>query len=574
MHAIPSEYDWWRSRADTLARVKKNIHLPAVQRSVKLLANLEETLCSDFISKCALVSERLEEAMDNMKFLSGIKRQVEVCTNATEIPTIQAMIPKVIKSLRSAWTLSKHYNSDKNMIGLLGKVTFILLLRVRNFVQLEMLPEPQELLSKVRGSLQLLTDWEKAFHQTRLAIEESGREARWEFSVKDIFQPAKHSKQICRDVITIAERVQGVFFCFSKALAEATLAQEEIEEVKKTMGDLVASYSSLQYDVFSESNLHHWDYHLGWFQRGVRMLEVKAVGLCEKIFDELVSAKAAVTAVTDMMEVPERNDNICRTMLNKVPKIMRQFLSELNERWREFDANCQHPPIADHLPPISGSIYWAREISERLSDTMSAMQKLSSCQTDDWKQVVETYESFQEKLEEYTERQYQEWCARVSDILEQNLTRPLLRVVEGSDSLPRYSVNFTSDLSDALAEVKHLETLGFGVPDVARNMSVQKTRLINLAKDLEVMIAEYHECVDSLEPAETQLLQREARNVSNALFAGHSRLTWNHQAIHDTCLTLGRRKIAIFKYKIQQVHIVKESLVSAVEAVRKACIIR
>ncbi len=37
----------------------------------------------------------------------------------------------------------------------------------------------------------------------------------------------------------------------------------------------------------------------------------------------------------------------------------------------------------------------------------------------------------------------------------------------------RYKVNFTSDLSDTLAEVDHLERLGFTVPDVARNMTIQ-----------------------------------------------------------------------------------------------------
>ena len=37
----------------------------------------------------------------------------------------------------------------------------------------------------------------------------------------------------------------------------------------------------------------------------------------------------------------------------------------------------------------------------------------------------------------------------------------------------RYRVNFTSDLSATLAEVKYLEKLGFTVPDVARNMSIQ-----------------------------------------------------------------------------------------------------
>jgi hypothetical protein len=55
-------------------------------------------------------------------------------------------------------------------------------------------------------------------------------------------------------------------------------------------------------------------------------------------------------------------------------------------------------------------------------------------------------------------RRYDEWRYRVSDILDANLTRTLMLTIppaEGS-KVKRYHVNFTSDLSDTLAEVKHL----------------------------------------------------------------------------------------------------------------------
>jgi hypothetical protein len=55
-------------------------------------------------------------------------------------------------------------------------------------------------------------------------------------------------------------------------------------------------------------------------------------------------------------------------------------------------------------------------------------------------------------------RRYDEWRYRVSDILDANLTRTLMLTLppaEGSN-VKRYHVNFTSDLSDTLAEVKHL----------------------------------------------------------------------------------------------------------------------
>ena len=49
----------------------------------------------ELMSIKAAVDEMLEEAGDNMKFLSGIKRQVEVCANATSIDLIKTTIQKV-----------------------------------------------------------------------------------------------------------------------------------------------------------------------------------------------------------------------------------------------------------------------------------------------------------------------------------------------------------------------------------------------------------------------------------------------------------------------------------------------
>jgi len=60
-------------------------------------------------------------------------------------------------------------------------------------------------------------------------------------------------------------------------------------------------------------------------------------------------------------------------------------------------------------------------------------------------------------------RRYDEWRYRVSDILDANLTRTLMLTLppaEGS-KVKRYHVNFTSDLSDTLAEVKHLAVIHF-----------------------------------------------------------------------------------------------------------------
>ncbi len=322
------------------------------------------------------------------------------------------------------------------------------------------------------------------------------------------------------------------------------------------------------------------------------------MGVMDDVFASLVSSRLALDAVAEMMALDSsttatdgdesrRNAPIWAVVVSNVPKVVAQFEKEIRERSVLFDEEKAAPPISGDLPPISGSIYWARGIVEELQGTMAIMTKVQRAVMpeaaaganevadgggDDatnvtaavkkvvtqWRAAVRLYEDFCRRLLSFTLQQYKEWCERVSDILAQNLTRPLLTVSDDPlrPVLRRYKVNFTSDLSDTLAEVRHLEALGFEVPEVARNMSNQKARLTSVADSLEAMLVSYHECIDSLSGAEVGLLSSETQKVTQALSSGHLRLTWNNQAIQESCLDIGQTRISIFNYKIQQASVI------------------
>ena len=81
-------------------------------------------------------------------------------------------------------------------------------------------------------------------------------------------------------------------------------------------------------------------------------------------------------------------------------------------------------------------------------------------------------------------------------------------------------VNFTTDLSDTLAEVKHLEHLGFTVPEVARNMSLQEGKLTGIAADLRKLVDKYHGAIDSINLAEEELMLPELKITQTSLNPG------------------------------------------------------
>ena len=57
---------------------------------------------------------------------------------------------------------------------------------------------------------------------TRRAIEESGREARWEFSVQRQFGHVGHAADVCSDVAAVTDVLSQLQFCFTDNLVACT----------------------------------------------------------------------------------------------------------------------------------------------------------------------------------------------------------------------------------------------------------------------------------------------------------------------------------------------------------------
>ena len=82
------------------------------------------------------------------------------------------------------------------------------------------------------------------------------------------------------------------------------------------------------------------------------------------------------------------------------------------------------------------------------------------------------------------------------------------------------------ELEEQRKKVFFVQDLGFTVPEVARNMSLQEGKLTGIAADLKRMLDKYHMAVDGLREAEEELMIPELQETQKALNPGHSRLTW------------------------------------------------
>ena len=165
--------------------------------------------------------------------------------------------------------------------------------------------------------------------------------------------------------------------------------------------------------------------------------------------------------------------------MKKVDCIILKFSKEIDAADELFETKCDDPPVEESLPPISGSIYWSQGIGQfqsipkkifwtssftgaELKSTLEQLQSLEEIvQFSSWPEVRKKLEVVLKRLESYEVGKYSDWRNKVSDILDQNLGKHLIRREEASDreegeeesKVGRFVVNFTSDLSDTFAEV-------------------------------------------------------------------------------------------------------------------------
>ena len=204
---IKKELEWWTVRNEKISRVQKELQKPTIQRALAFLKVMGKPEAGLFEGQLEQMDTFLDEAQDHKKFLEGIYRHVRVCIESPDFHTITLTLRKVMKTLRNAWMLSKHYNTDEKLVSLIKRITGILVSRVRAVVVVDNFIHLEDMNIKATESVKLLTEWEKAFKLTREEIEASGREARWEFPVDDIFNEIHHLKKISNDVIEVRRKI-------------------------------------------------------------------------------------------------------------------------------------------------------------------------------------------------------------------------------------------------------------------------------------------------------------------------------------------------------------------------------
>ena len=86
----------------------------------------------------------------------------------------------------------------------------------------------------------------------RERIELSGRDQRWEFDRKKLFEQTNYMALRCTDLYEIAEVMEQFYSIFGPELKAVTGDSQQIDEVIKRVDALITPFEQVTYDIFNK----------------------------------------------------------------------------------------------------------------------------------------------------------------------------------------------------------------------------------------------------------------------------------------------------------------------------------
>lgn len=228
---------------------------------------------------------------------------------------------------------------------------------------------PQDIQRLCSEARKMLLQWKDSYFIVRAKIEASGRDSRWEFDRRKLFDKTDHQALICNELIKISVVLEEFYNIFGPELKAVTGEPKRIEEVLNRVKNLINKFKAISFDIFANKNFIAWEREMEEFNHEVSEIEVEAKVFINQSFKKLRSAEGAFDMLLRFKNIRSR-EAINSEMMKKFTDILTQYVREIDSIYEIFQKYKNDPPVYKNYPPASGAIAWARFLFKSMKNPM------------------------------------------------------------------------------------------------------------------------------------------------------------------------------------------------------------
>lgn len=315
------------------------------------------------------LSNMQAEAKDNVKFLNTLDRQFKNISQG-DLGEIRETLPSLFQGLKLVWVISRHYNSDDRMAGLLEAIANEISECIGREIKVHEIFKKYEnnyeaAQIKIESAIGVLDEWEKGFRNTRNEIANENSDKRWDFDHTKMFGKTKHMKIVCENLKEAAIVLAEFDAFLGTELKQVTGDADGIDRLREKVKDLVKPLEDFAFPIFNNNYAKTWEKTFtDDFQAKVIKKEEDTINVMNKSFSRLPSSLGGFELLAKFKDIKTR-DSIKQNMNMKFKDILNVYNKELNQLKDLFEKGKNNPPISKNMPPVSGAIRWARSLYHR-----------------------------------------------------------------------------------------------------------------------------------------------------------------------------------------------------------------
>jgi dynein heavy chain len=535
-----TELDSWRNRLQKITSLTEQLKLKERQKVFQVLKEVSDlnpetapksrSTASNTLRRWKLktniaITEALNEAKDNVKYLTTLSKFVEPLYHATPSAIIDAL-PALMNAVKMIYTIARYYNTPDRMTNLFSKITNQMITICKQCIQDAddndlWDKDPPALIKNLGSCIELNEAYQEQYRATKETLLALPKGKQFDFSETLIFG---RFDLFCRRVHKLQDMFQTIHQFTS-------LSQHRFDGMEPLVNDfkkILEEFRIKRHDLLDFDN-NRFDRDYVEFNVRISDLESNLRQFINQSFESIQSIEASLTLLKKFQGILRR-ENLRQDLESKFAVIFHNYGLELTQVQDQYEKFKAQPPLVRNLPPVAGHITWSRHLYKRIEGPMRKFQcNPSVLAGKDSKKLIRMYNKMAKTLIEFETLWHQAWVNSV-EAAKSGLAATL--IIKHPDDGMRFHVNFDWDILQLIRETKCINRMGsIEIPAAANMVLLQEQKFKTYNSELTYLLKEYRRVVQSIKPIAVNLLKPHIENLEFKMRPGMVTLTWTSMNI-------------------------------------------
>lgn len=543
-HPEPNvELQFWKNKAYNLNSIHSQLGYDGVKKVLRFLETNKSTYTTPFSRLQREVEEAREEANNNVHFLATLAGPIKgLMADNANFEEIDKKFGPLMHTILLIWKYSRHYKTPAKLAVLIREICNTVINQAMKFIpgpevfNMIASEEAAECHEKLERTLAICNAFKDTYLQYREIAEVQDKEG-WKMKNDALFVRLDAFRERLRDALDFTRTVMQ-FLKLDRVEIGGTrgkILSDAVVAIAEEFNAAVDTFKQVPYDIMDVGE-KQFDTDYFNFRSAVKDLDRRLGSLLGSAYDDLDTLSMRLKLFDNFEGLLER-PIIQAELEKKHRQLLKKYQEDLTEVESQFIKNADKvdnckpdAPIYSNLPPIAGSIYWARTAKARVVEPMPKVITYNHTLKevpDEFREVDRQYQNLLKMLEGYQQTRYYTWEQKEVDTAKERLKMRLLRRQEKTGLL---KVNFDPALVKLLREVRFFLIFGIEAPEAALEIYSKTDKYRQWVGQLDHIVFMYNAVLTDLLPVEEPLLDDRIEKMNNVLAPGLTDLRWKDEA--------------------------------------------